>query len=157
MKFLTKEVQIALVAIVGIVVLFFGLSFLKGLNLFSNSNAYYVKFDNIGGLSASSPVYARGYRVGVVKQIIYDFENASDIVAEVELNERMKLPVGTAATLESDMLGNIKINLNFPEAINGMMQMGDTIDGTVNAGIMTKAAALIPSIEQMLPKLYLVI
>ena len=153
MKFLTKEVQIALVAIVGIVVLFFGLSFLKGLNLFSNSNAYYVKFDNIGGLSASSPVYARGYRVGVVKQIIYDFENASDIVAEVELNERMKLPVGTAATLESDMLGNIKINLNFPEAINGMMQMGDTIDGTVNAGIMTKAAALIPSIEQMLPKL----
>ena len=38
MKFFTKEVKIALVAIVGIVVLFFGMQFLKGLNVFSNSN-----------------------------------------------------------------------------------------------------------------------
>ena len=50
MKFLTKEVQIALVAIVGIVVLFFGLSYLKGLSLLSNDNIYYVKFNDVGGL-----------------------------------------------------------------------------------------------------------
>ena len=72
MKFLTKEVQIAIVAVVGIVVLFFGLSFLKGLSLFSQDNTYYIKFSDIGGLSASSPVYARGYRVGVVKDIRRD-------------------------------------------------------------------------------------
>ena len=40
MKFFTKEVQIALVAIAGIAVLFFGLSYLKGLSLFSNDNTY---------------------------------------------------------------------------------------------------------------------
>ena len=49
MKFFNKEVQIALVAIAGIVVLFFGLQFLKGLSLYSNEDTYYVAFDDISG------------------------------------------------------------------------------------------------------------
>ena len=35
-KLLSPEIKIALVAIVGIVVLFFGMNFLKGLNLYSS-------------------------------------------------------------------------------------------------------------------------
>ena len=153
MKFFRKEVQIALVAIVGIIVLFFGLSYLKGLSLFSNSNTYYIKFTDISGLSASSPVYARGYRVGVVKNIIYDFEKANDILAVVQMDDRMNMPEGTSAMLESDMLGNIKINLVFPETISGMMAKGDTIQGNVSSGALAKAAEMIPAIEQLLPKI----
>ena len=69
MRKYAKEIQIALVAIVGIVVLYFGLQFLKGLTLFSSDNHYYVKFDDISGLSASSPIYANGYRIGVVERL----------------------------------------------------------------------------------------
>ena len=53
----SKEIQIGLVAIIGVVLLYFGLKFLKGLTVFSSDSNYYVKFDNITGLSASSPVY----------------------------------------------------------------------------------------------------
>ena len=60
MKFFTKEVQIALVAIIALVVLYYGMNFLKGLSMFSNSNSYCVAFENVSGLSASSPVYANG-------------------------------------------------------------------------------------------------
>ena len=42
MKYFTKEVQIALVAIIGLVVLFFGLQFLKGVNLTSSDARYYA-------------------------------------------------------------------------------------------------------------------
>ena len=65
----SKEIQIALVAIASIVVLFFGLKFLKGMTLFSTDDNYYVTFDDIMGLSASSPIYANGYRVGVDTQM----------------------------------------------------------------------------------------
>ena len=154
MKFLTKEVQIALVAIVGIVVLFFGLSYLKGLSLLSNDNIYYVKFCDVGGLSASSPVYARGLRVGTVKALDFDFEEADEITAQIRLDQRLLLPKGTTATLESDMLGNIKINLIFPENLDvSKLAQGDTIIGDVNAGLMAQAAELLPSIKQMLPKI----
>ena len=73
MKF-TKEIRIALTAIVGIVVLFYGLQFLKGLTVFANDDSYYVTFSDVSGLSSSSPVYANGYKVGVVKNIIYDIK-----------------------------------------------------------------------------------
>ena len=63
-KYFSNEVKIALVAVLGIVILFFGMQFLKGMNLFSTSNAYLMKFDNINGLSASTPIYANGYKVG---------------------------------------------------------------------------------------------
>ena len=66
MKF-TKEIKIAVVAIVGIIVLFYGMNFLKGLTLFSEDNIYYIAFKDISGLSSSSPIYADGYQVGVVK------------------------------------------------------------------------------------------
>ena len=69
MRFFTKEVKIALVAIVGIMVLYYGLTFLKGLTVFSNDDSYYVTFTDVSGVSASTPVYANGYRVGVIKGI----------------------------------------------------------------------------------------
>ena len=68
-----KEIKIALTAIVAIVILFFGMNFLKGLTMFSGNNVYYVAFDDISGLTTSSPIYANGYQVGVVTKIKYDY------------------------------------------------------------------------------------
>lgn len=45
-----KEIKIALIACAALVVLFFGLNFLKGLNLFTTDTNYYITFKNISGL-----------------------------------------------------------------------------------------------------------
>ena len=89
MKF-TKEIKIALVAIVGIVVLYFGMQFLKGLSIFSNENSLYVAFSDATGLSESAPVYANGYRVGVVKALNYNYDPQGKIIAEVGLDKMMR-------------------------------------------------------------------
>ena len=153
MKFFTKEVKIALTAIVGIVVLFYGLQFLKGLNVFSTDITYYVAFDDVSGLSPSSPVYANGYRVGVVKSLNYDYNPQGKIVAELDLNKNMRVPRGSHAELASDLLGNIKINLVLSEDPINMIGHGDTIPGEMEVGMMTKVTKMLPAIEHMLPKL----
>lgn len=153
MKFFNKEVQIALVAIAGIVVLFFGLQFLKGLSLYSNEDTYYVAFDDISGLSASSPVYAAGYKVGVVKDIIYNYKKTGEIIAVVGLDKNLRLPKGSTAEIESDMLGNIKVNLMLTGNPLEHLVVGDTIIGNKDAGMLGRAAAMIPTVEKMLPKL----
>lgn len=149
----SKEIQIALVAIVGLVVLFIGLQFLKGLNLFSTDSRYYVKFDNISGLSVSSPVYANGYRVGVVEEIIFDYEKRGDIVAVVGVDKKLRLPQGSFAEIASDLLGNIKLELIFGSDASTLMAPGDTLTGGLQQGAMARAADMIPQIEKMLPKL----
>lgn len=152
MKRISKEMQIALVAVVGIVVLFFGLQFLKGLTVFSTDNKYYVKFKDISGLSASSPIYANGYRVGVVQDIIFDYENNRDIVAVIGIDKQMRLPKGSMAEIASDLLGNIKLELVLASDA-ACLAPGDTISGGPRIGAMNKAAGMIPQVEAMLPKL----
>ena len=153
MKFFTKEVKIALTAIVGIAVLFYGLQFLKGLNVFSSNIVYYVAFDDVSGLSPSSPVYANGYRVGVVKALNYDYNPQSKIVAELDLNKNMRVPRGSHAELASDLLGNIKINLVLSDDPINMLGLGDTLPGEMEMGMRTKVTKMLPAIERMMPKL----
>lgn len=152
MKF-TKEIKIALVSVLGIVILFLGMQFLKGLSLFSNNNSYYVAFSDVSGLSESAPVYANGYRVGVVKSLDYDYNPQGKILAEVDLDKQMRLPRGSQAELASDLLGNIKINLVLSDDPLNMLSVGDTLPGNPEVGLMSKVGGMLPAIEQMLPKL----
>ena len=102
-KLFSKEVQIALVAIVGIIVLFFGMKFLKGMFLFSTDDSYYVEFDDISGVSASCPVYANGYRVGVVEDVIFNYDSQDKIVAVLGLDKQLRLPKASTAEIASDL------------------------------------------------------
>ena len=148
-----KEIQIGVVAIVGIVVLYLGLQFLKGLTMFSSDSKYYVRFDNISGLTASSPIYANGFKVGVVESIAYDFDSQNNIVAVVGLNKEMRLPKESRAEIVSDLLGNIKLELVLGPNPTDLVAPGDTILGGVHAGVMSMASGVVPQIQAMLPKL----
>ena len=148
-----KEIQIGVVAVMGIVVLYLGLQFLKGLTMFSSDNKYYVRFDNISGLTASSPIYANGFKVGVVESIAYDFNSQNHIVAVVGLNKEMRLPKESRAEIVSDLLGNIKLELVLGPNPTDLVAPGDTILGGVHAGVMSMASGVVPQIQAMLPKL----
>ena len=153
MKYWTKEVKIGITGIVAIALLVYGINFLKGINMFKSGSGYYVKFDNIAGLVTSSPVYANGFGVGIVRNIYYDYERQGQIVVEIDLDDNIKLPQGTSAELETEMLGTVKMNLILPPNATRFHAVGDTISGSVNAGMMGAAANLVPKLETMLPKL----
>lgn len=148
-----KEVQIALVAIVGVVILFFGMKFLKGMTLFSSANTFYASFSDISGLTKSSPVYANGFKVGTVRDIVYDYAKGGNIVASLDLEKAFRLPQGVTAEIESDLMGNVKVCLVMPKSVAGHMEVGDTINGDQAHGVMDKAANMIPAVEKILPKL----
>ena len=153
MKSFTKEIKIALVAITGIILLFFGLNFLKGMSIFSSDNTYYIKFKDISGLSASNPIYADGYQVGVVKGIDYDYENNGDIVVRFSVDNNLRIPKGSSAEIVGDLMGNVKMNLLLANNPRERAMPGDTLTGAINSGLMGTVAALVPTIEQMLPKI----
>lgn len=153
MKVFTKEVKIALVAIAGTVVLFFGLNFLKGINLFASTTDYYIEFKNISGLSASSPIYADGYQVGTVKDVVYDYTNQNPPKVLVAIDREMRIPLGSTAEIESDMMGNVKVNILLANNMRERVMPGGTIKGDINAGALGMAADMVPQIERMLPKL----
>jgi phospholipid/cholesterol/gamma-HCH transport system substrate-binding protein len=153
MKYFTKEIKIAIVAIVAVVVMFFGLNFLKGLNIFSADISYYLSFNDITGLSVSSPVYADGYKVGVVKSITYDYNHRGYIIVEISVDKDMRIPQGSTAELVSEMLGTVRVNLLLANNPTQRVMEGDTLKGGINDGALGQMKNMIPVVEKMLPKL----
>ena len=151
MKKFSKEIQIALVAIAGVVVLFFGLQYLKGKTLFSTDNSYYVKFSDVSGLSAASPIYANGFKVGVVEDIVFDYQHQSNIVARIGIDNKLAVPAGSRAEILTDLMGNVKVELVM--GTGDAIAPGDYIFGCQHEGALGQAAGMVPQIEQMLPKL----
>ena len=142
-----------MVAAFALIVLFFGLNFLKGLNLFSSDTNYFMVFKNISGLSNSSPVYADGYRVGTVKNILFDYDQKEDIKVMVGIDRNLRIPKGSKAEIVSDMLGNLQVNLLLANNPLERIEAGGLIEGSVSSGTLGKLSDMVPTVEKMLPKL----
>lgn len=153
MKYITKEVRIGIAGIAALCVLVYGINWLKGIQMFQPSSYFYVKFENVNGLTKSSPVYADGVRVGIVRDIIYDYENPGKVVVEVELDTELRMPKGSTAELTAELMGGVRMNILLANNPREKYIVGDTISGTLNNGMMESVAKFMPQVESMLPKL----
>lgn len=149
---ISKEAKIGFTGILSLVILFIGLNFLKGVNLFSTQNTYYINFKNAKALSKNSTVYADGYNVGVVSGIHYDFEKPGTVIIEISVDKKLRIPKGSNAKLDEAMLGGCTLNLMLGANTGETYMPGDTIQGSDANGLMTEAANLMPQVEQVMSK-----
>jgi len=109
MKF-SKEARIGLLVASAILIFFAGFYFLKGANIFSGENEYFVYYDNVQGLQPSSPVQVKGMSVGRVSAITLN--GAGRVKVTIAVTKKYKIPQGSIASLTSvDLLGTKAISL----------------------------------------------
>lgn len=114
---------------------------------------FLCKISECKRLAKSSPVFADGVRVGIVRDIYYDYNQAENVIVEVELDTELRIPKGSSAELVSELMGGVRMNILLANNPREKYAVGDTIPGKLNNGMMESVAALMPQIEQMLPKL----
>lgn len=139
--------------IVAIGLFIFGLNYLRGISMLESSRSYYVNFTNINGLPTSSPVFANGYKIGIVRDIQYNYKELGSVTVKIELDEEMRIPMGSKGELVTEMLGTVKMNLILNLESQSYLQPGDTLDGFANNGLMGVAETMVPKVEQLLPKM----
>ena len=149
MKYITKEVRIGIAGIIALCVLVYGINWLKGIHMFQPSSYFYAKFQNVNGLTKSSPVFADGVRVGIVRDIFYDYTNPGNVVVEVELDTELRIPKGSSAELVSELMGGVRMNILLANNPREKYAVGDTIPGTLNIILSDKSIpATLHSIEK---------
>lgn len=152
-KPLPKTFVIGLCVIVALAVVVFGINYLKGVNMFKAANYYYASYTNVAGLNLSAPVTINGYKVGLVREIEYDYDNPGHIQLELSLDRSLKLTKGTRAVLVTDMLGTGSIELIMGEG-KDFLPVGSTIEGSNQTGMMSEVSNnLLPGITAMIPKI----
>ena len=147
-----KRFAIGLSVILALLVVIFGINYLKGINMFKAANYYTVSYTNVSGLTQSAPVMLNGYKVGIVRSINYEYDNPGHVLVELSLDKELRLPEGTKAVIAVDMLGTASVQLNMGTA-QQYVKVGERIPGETATGMMDNISQeMLPTIVAMLPK-----
>ena len=148
-----REFIIGVSVIIAMLVLFFGINYLKGINLFKAANYYYASYTNVDGLAESAPVTINGFKVGLVREIRYEYDNPGHVLVEMSLDRALKVPEGSKAILKKDLLGTASIQLQLAENAN-LHKVGDKLASEQDPGLLAGVTGgIMPTIESILPKI----
>ncbi|MEG0795887.1 MAG: MlaD family protein [Odoribacter sp.] len=131
-----REVKLAITAIAVVIILVWGINFLKAKALFDKNNVFYGVYDRVDGLRVSSSVIYRGYSVGQVSSIRFTGQRFDKVLVEFSVGKKLEIPSNTVAAIQnSDLMGSKSINL-VPGNATSYAQSGDTLKTQLELGIM---------------------
>lgn len=150
MKFLNKNIKIALTVLVGLILLYWGINYLKGINLLKPSNYFFTEVKNSDGLLEAAPITVNGFQVGQVREINYDY-GKNKITVMLAMNKNMVVPEGSTINMVSGLMGGTSLVLNLGDG--PALKTGSMIPTTDVPGILDDVKDnVVPMVTGMLPK-----
>jgi phospholipid/cholesterol/gamma-HCH transport system substrate-binding protein len=133
---ITKEVKTGFVVIVTLVAFYTLYNFLKGKNLFSSGETYYIKYENVSGLTPSKPVTVNGLKIGRIEEInIIDDKTPISFVVAIKLDRHIDFTLNTKAEIwEPGLMSGPEIRLLL-DYTGTKAESGDTLQGTIKSSM----------------------
>ncbi len=145
---ISKEAKIGLIITSGIVLMVWGLNYLKGKDFFTSQSMVYAVYDRVDGLSASNPIMVNGLKIGSVTKLTLLPDQSGKILVTMHISSRVVVPRNSVAEIFStDLLGSKAIRLNYgnsPDAI----QDGDTLQSVMQKSLTEEVNAQVAPIRQ---------
>ncbi|MDR0796546.1 MAG: MlaD family protein [Tannerella sp.] len=150
----SKEMIIGIVTIIGLTFLYIGVNYLKGINLFRPINHYYVTCANVSEVTISTPVFVGGFKVGLVRNIVYDYQSNKQITIEINLEKGMRINKGSYVTIERTFLSGAQLHIHLNTYVNEHLSPGSTIEGRMMGDLMgTLQSQVLPQFVDLMPKI----
>ena len=128
---ISKYTRLGFLIVISIAILIWGLSYLKGRDIFKKSNFYHVVYERIDGLTESNEVILNGYQIGQVTEIQFAPNRMDKLIVTFTIDSKINIPVNSVAQIvTSDLMGTRSINIILGEG-NGVYQPNDTISGAL--------------------------
>jgi phospholipid/cholesterol/gamma-HCH transport system substrate-binding protein len=150
----SKEAKIGIAFIVALLLLYAGIHFLKGINVFKPSNSYTVMFDDVTGLTLSTPVLLSGYQVGLVYSMNLDEKAGNKVAVVLNLNKGIKIAKGSKIKLDVSLMGSPNILIEPNPLSTEYYDISDQIPGIRNSGLLeSMGQSVLPGVGNLVPKL----
>lgn len=155
-----KTFVIGLCVIIALVILFYGIDYLKGINLFRPANFYYAEYENVAGLEVAAPVTINGYKVGQVREISFNYEHPGTTKVLLALDSKLRLPEDSYAAIGTGLLNGAYVDIRLGKSstvlpVGSTMKSGTDTDlmATVNDQIMPQITSILPRVDSLLASL----
>lgn len=149
---ITRNALIGLAFIASLFMIYFGINFLKGLNVLKKQNQYYAVFDDVSKLLISSPVYVKGYQIGLINHIEILSPDPLRFAVGINLKEALRITKGSYLEYGIDMFGASTVNLVMAPS-DDYLQPGDTLTGGREIGLMDGVAGVMPKADSILMRI----
>lgn len=148
-KTFSRNAYIGLAFIISLVMLYFGINFLKGVNVFQQQHRYYTSLNDVTGLLISSPIHLQGFQIGLVNSIKMENTSPVEFVVGLNFSKNIQIPIDSYIVYEVDVFGSSSVNLVMGTS-HQLMQPGDTLRGSRNQGVMGGISEIIPTTDAVL-------
>ena len=156
---MNKEIRTGIIAIFTIIVLIYGINYLKGLNILDKNRIFHAKYDNIDGLLKGSVINLNGFNVGIVSNISLQSDNS--LLVSVKINEDFDVPANSILKISNqDLMGTKGISVILGNsdllAKNNdtlIAEIENSLQDEVNKQILplkNKAEGLISSVDSLM-------
>lgn len=146
---ISNELKVGLLAIVALIVLIIGFTFLKGSNVFSKPFTLYARFPNIGSLEKSNQIKIHGLSVGTVFSFTPADREVNTIIVELHLNKEIVIPKNSVAFIDGAVLGSSYINIEKGPSPQ-YLKTGDTISTRIDMSLLSNLQAQVaPTISRL--------
>jgi len=144
---ISHEVKVGAVAVITIGAFILLFSFLKGTALFTSTDTYHIVYNNIAGLTESSPVEINGYQAGVVQDIKLINDGSGLILVSLSVDRNFNVPKDTEAEITTaTLIAGMKVVLRMGES-SEMCQNHDTLSGYVATSIIDRLSQTLSPLE----------
>ena len=140
-----KEIKTGLFAVIVLAVALFMIEFLKGKDIFSRNNTYYIIYPSVEGLSVSTGITVGGYAAGIISDIEYNRQTMNYTVS-ASISREFDIPKDSYIEVySSDILGTRKLRVRMG-ASSVMASSGDTLRGCVEADMLSSITGSLDSL-----------
>lgn len=146
---ITRNALIGLAFIVSLFMIYFGINFLKGVNVLKKQHLYYAIFEDVSNLLISSPVYVKGYQIGLVSNIKMISPDPMRFAVGINMEEEIQIPEGSYLEYGIDLFGASTANLVMASS-DTYLQPGDTLTGSKVTGLMDGVTGVMPKADSIL-------
>lgn len=148
----SREIKTAILVITSIILFIWGYSFLKGKNLFDNSNKLFVVYENVAGLATSAPVTLNGLTIGKVNSITIN----PDGKLLVELHITTDFPISKSSIAEiydSGLVGGRQIAIKPNLLDKNYTVSGDYLQASSKLGLTDALAQQLEPLQAKIQEL----
>jgi len=143
----SNELLIGLFVCFTLAVLYWGVNFLKGENLFSQKRYFYAVYHNINGLTISRPVTINGFRVGQVSNITFNSQKQADLIVEIAIEEDIIFSRHSILEIyDSDIMGSKALELKMVDG-EEVAVSGDTLTASIASGLTSEVTEQFGSVK----------
>ena len=114
---ISNEAKIGVIGLITVLVLIWGINYLKGKNILSSSITLYAFFSDASGLKPSADIFLNGFKIGLVEDVYYQANSHYPIKVKMSVEEDYKIPMNSVAELFSeDLLGTKALRIILSES-----------------------------------------